>query len=317
MKKNKFELMAPVGSFSSLVAACKAKADAVYLGLNDFSMRFGKNNFKVSDLTKIKKICNLYPQKPKVYVTLNTIVYDSEIKKLDKLIKKIKDKVDAVICWDFAVINLCKKYKVPFFISTQASVANKETAKFYQKLGAKRIVLARELDLKQIKEISKIKGLEIEVFIHGAMCVSISGRCFMSQFLFNKSANRGECFHPCRRSYVIKDEKYGNELKLENSRVMSAKDLCALPFIEELKKIKIKSFKIEGRNRDSRYVDSVVKVYRKALDNDLSKNEVQELMKELTSVYNRGFSSGFYLGKPTPKDFSEIENSASDTYKEF
>ncbi|MDD4467184.1 MAG: U32 family peptidase [Candidatus Pacebacteria bacterium] len=317
MKKNKFELMAPVGDFSSLVAACKAKADAVYLGLNDFSMRFGKNNFKVSDLTKIKKICNLYPQKPKVYVTLNTIVYDSEIKKLDKLIKKIKDKVDAVICWDFAVINLCKKYKVPFFISTQASVANKETAKFYQKLGAKRIVLARELDLKQIKEISKIKGLEIEVFIHGAMCVSISGRCFMSQFLFNKSANRGECFHPCRRSYVIKDEKYGNELKLENSRVMSAKDLCALPFIEELKKIKIKSFKIEGRNRDSRYVDSVVKVYRKALDNDLSKNEVQELMKELTSVYNRGFSSGFYLGKPTPKDFSEIENSASDTYKEF
>ena len=317
MKKNKFELMAPVGSFSSLVAACKAKADAVYLGLNDFSMRFGKNNFKVSDLTKIKKICNLYPQKPKVYVTLNTIVYDSEIKKLENLIKKIKDKVDAVICWDFAVINLCKKYKVPFFISTQASVANKETAKFYQKLGAKRIVLARELDLKQIKEISKIKGLEIEVFIHGAMCVSISGRCFMSQFLFNKSANRGECFHPCRRSYVIKDEKYGNELKLENSRVMSAKDLCALPFIEELKKIKIKSFKIEGRNRDSRYVDSVVKVYRKALDNDLSKNEVQKLMKELTSVYNRGFSSGFYLGKPTPKDFSEIENSASDTYKEF
>ncbi|MFA6753856.1 MAG: peptidase U32 family protein [Candidatus Paceibacterota bacterium] len=317
MKKNKFELMAPVGDFSSLVAACKAKADAVYLGLNDFSMRFGKNNFKVSDLTKIKKICNLYPQKPKVYVTLNTIVYDSEIKKLENLIKKIKDKVDAVICWDFAVINLCKKYKVPFFISTQASVANKETAKFYQKLGAKRIVLARELDLKQIKEISKIKGLEIEVFIHGAMCVSISGRCFMSQFLFNKSANRGECFHPCRRSYVIKDEKYGNELKLENSRVMSAKDLCALPFIEELKKIKIKSFKIEGRNRDSRYVDSVVKVYRKALDNDLSKNEVQKLMKELTSVYNRGFSSGFYLGKPTPKDFSEIENSASDTYKEF
>ncbi|MDD5445816.1 MAG: U32 family peptidase, partial [Candidatus Pacebacteria bacterium] len=153
MKKNKFELMAPVGDFSSLVAACKAKADAVYLGLNDFSMRFGKNNFKVSDLTKIKKICNLYPQKPKVYVTLNTIVYDSEIKKLENLIKKIKDKVDAVICWDFAVINLCKKYKVPFFISTQASVANKETAKFYQKLGAKRIVLARELDLKQIKEI--------------------------------------------------------------------------------------------------------------------------------------------------------------------
>jgi U32 family peptidase len=317
MKKNTFELMAPAGSFSCLTAACENGADAVYLGLDSFSMRAGKRNFKVSDLARIRKICNSYPRKPKIYVTLNTIVYDSETKKLEKLIKRIKDKVDAVICWDLAVINFCRKHKVPFLISTQASVSNKKAALFYQKLGAKRIVLARELSLKQIKEIVKIKNLEIEVFVHGAMCVSISGRCFMSQFLFNKSANRGECFHPCRRSYLIKDEVYGQELRLEKSRVMSAKDLCALPFIEQLKKMKVKSFKIEGRNRDPRYVATTVKAYRKALDSSLTKKKISQLMNELQEVYNRGFSSGFYLGKPLVTDFSETEHSASEVHKEF
>ena len=309
--------MAPAGSFNCLVSACRAGADAVYFGLDSFSMRSGKRNFKVSDLRKIRKICSSYPRKPKMYLVLNTIVYDHEIKKLETLIKRVKDKVDAVICWDLAVISLCRKHKVPFFISTQASIANKQAALFYKKLGTKRVVLARELDLKQIKEINKIKNLEVEVFIHGAMCVSISGRCFMSQFLFNKSANRGECFQPCRRSYVIKDKNYNKELEIENSRVMSAKDLCVLPFIEELKKINIKSFKIEGRNRDSRYVDTVVRCYRKALDSKLTKKETEDLMKELDQVYNRGFSSGFYLGKPLPTDFSQVEHSASLIQKEF
>ena len=315
--KNKFELMAPAGSFPALIAACKAGADAVYFGLNSFSMRAGKRNFKVSDLDKIRKICHSYPKKVKIYLTLNTIIYDLEIKKLERLIRKIKNKVDAIICWDFSVINLCRKYKIPFFISTQASVSNKKAAQFYKKLGAQRIVLARELNLKQIKEITKIKNLEIEVFIHGAMCVSVSGRCFISQFLFNKSANRGECFHPCRRSYIVRDDKYNHELKINNNKIMSAKDLCCLPFIEELKKLKIKSFKIEGRNRDPRYVDTVVRIYRKALDNKLNEKEVGLLMKQLENVYNRGFSKGFYLGKPLISDFSEVENSASKTYRVF
>jgi putative protease len=317
MSKNQFELMVPVGSFSSLTTACKAGADAVYFGLDSFSMRSGKKNFKASDIKKIKRICHSFPRKPKLYIVLNTIVYDTELKKLESLIKKIKGKVDAVICWDFAVIELCKKNKIPFFISTQASISNKKSAKFYKKLGAKRVVLARELSLEQIKEISKIKGLEIEVFIHGAMCVSVSGRCFTSQFLFNRSANRGQCFHPCRRSYTVTDDKYGHELKLENNLVMSAKDLCILPFIEELKKLNIKSFKIEGRNRDPLYTETVTKIYRKALDNKLSKKELSELMKELQGVYNKGFSSGFYLGRPMLKDFSEVENSSSDFYRTF
>lgn len=318
MKKgNSFELMAPAGSFAALRAACNAGCDAVYLGLGDFTMRSGKRNFKLSDLKKIRKVCDSYPRKPRIYLVLNTIVYDSEIRKLESLVKKVPGKVDAVICWDPAVIMLCKKYKVPFFISTQASISNSESAEFYKKLGAKRAVLARELDLKQIKKISKVKGLELEVFIHGAMCVSVSGRCFTSQFLHNCSANRGQCFQPCRRSYTVIDEKYGHTLKLENNKVMSAKDLCTLPFIEDIKKAGVKAFKIEGRNRDPIYVKTVTEVYREALDNKLSKERVVELVKKLQGVYNKGFSSGFYLGKPTPQDLSEVENSMSDLYRSY
>ncbi len=311
----KYELLSPVGDFPMLISAINAGADAVYFGLQEFSMRKGSKNFTLNDLDKIKKICS--KNKIKTYLTLNTIIYDNELKKIEKILKKIKNKINAVICWDLSVIQLCRKYKIPFHISTQASVANSESAKFYKKLGAKRIILARELNLKQIKKISKIKGIDIECFAHGAMCVAVSGRCFLSQFLFNKSANRGECIQPCRRSYIVKDTQEGYELKLENNKVMSAKDLCTLPFIEKLKKAGIKSFKIEGRNRDARYVDVVTKIYRKALDKRLSKKEIQELLNELKKVYNREFSSGFYLGLPTSNDFAKVEHSAATEYKHF
>jgi putative protease len=310
--KHKYELLAPAGDFSMLSAAVNAGADAVYFGLKEFSMRANAKNFAIKDLGEIEKICK--PKKVKRYLTLNTIIYSSELQKIENIIKHVKGKVDAIICWDLAVIELCKKYKVPFFISTQASVANLKSARFYKKLGAKRIILARELNLKQIKEITKI--IDVECFVHGAMCVAISGRCFTSQFLFNKSANRGECLHPCRRSYIVRDDE-GNELKLDNSRVMSAKDLCTLPFIEKMKLSGVKSFKIEGRNRDSRYVDTVVRVYRKALDKKLTKQEIQQGLKELEKVYNKGFSSGFYLKIPTSDDFAKMEHSASKEKKHF
>lgn len=310
--KNKIELLAPVGNFPMLVAAINADADAVYFGLKKFSMRATAKNFTIKDLDKINKICK--QKKIKKYLTLNTIIYNNELNKLERVIKKVKGKIDAIICWDLAVIQLCKKYKIPFHISTQASVSNIESAKFYKKLGAKRIILARELNLKQIKAISKI--IDVECFIHGAMCVAVSGRCFTSQFLFNKSANRGKCLHPCRRSYIVKD-KEGNELKVYNNKIFSAKDLCSLPFIEKLKKAGIKSFKIEGRNRDPRYVDVVTKTYRKALDKKLNQKEIVQGIKELKKVYHKGFSSGFYLGLPTSDDFAKIEHSAAKEKKHF
>ena len=314
-KNKKPELLAPAGSFPMLVAAINAGADAVYFGLKEFSMRANAKNFEIKDLEEIQKICS--KKNIKKYITLNTIIYDNEIPRIEKILKKIKKHIDAVICWDLSIIELCRKNKIPFHVSTQASIANTESARFYQKLGAERIVLARELNLNQIKKISKnLPKLGIECFIHGAMCVAVSGRCFTSQFLFNCSANRGRCIQPCRRTYTITDEE-NNQLKIENSRVMSAKDLCTLPFIEKIKKAGITSFKIEGRNRDARYVDKVVRIYRKALDNKLTKTETNKLIKELEKVYNRKFSSGFYIKSPTPDDFSDTENSSAKEKKHF
>jgi U32 family peptidase len=312
----KLELLAPAGDFPCLKAAINAGADAVYFGLQDFNMRARAKNFRITDLKKIKSLCEDKKNKRIVrrYLTLNTIVYDKELSKIEKIIKKSKPYINAVICSDIAVMLSCKKYKIPFHVSTQCSVSNSQTAKFYKKLGAERITLARELNLKQIEKIAKI--IPIEVFIHGAMCISISGRCLISQFCFNQSANRGSCIQPCRRPYTIKDNQ-GNELKITNHHILSPKDLCALPFIEKLKKIKNISFKIEGRNREPEYVDAVVSVYRKAIDTELSKNQIKEALKELNRVYNKGFSSGFYLKEPTSDDFSKIEHSSASQKKQF
>jgi putative protease len=311
----KYELLAPAGDFSMLVAAINAGADAVYFGLKEFSLRANAGNFELKDLNKIKEICK--SKNIKKYLTLNSIIYNNELKKVEDIIKKVKGKVDAIICWDLSVIQLCKKHKIPFHISTQASISNIESAKFYKKLGAERIILARELNLKQIKDIIKKANIRVEVFIHGAMCLAVSGRCLMSQVLFNKSANRGECIHPCRRSYTIKDNQEGYELKVENNHILSAKDLCALPFIEQLKKSGVTCFKIEGRNRDPRYIDTVVRIYRMAIDNKLTKQEIKNSIEELKKVYNKGFSSGFYMGLPTSNDFSNTEHSSATEKKKF
>lgn len=314
--KTKFELLAPAGDFMCLHAAVNAGADAVYFGLQEgMNMRASAQNFRLGDLKKIREICeNRGGKKVKRYLALNTIIYDSEIRKVENIIKKAKPNISAVICWDPVIIGLCRKYRIPFHISTQASVSSTESAKFYKKLGAESITLARELSLKQIKKISKI--IPAEVFIHGAMCVSVSGRCFTSQFLFGRSANRGECAHPCRKSYTIEDEE-GNRLKLDNNIVMSAKDLCALPFMEQLKKAGITRFKIEGRNKEPEYVETATKVYRKALDKKLAPEEIAAGMAELKKVYNKGFSSGFFLGMPTNDDFSKVQHSSATQKKLF
>jgi len=227
MKNNGYELLAPAGDFSMLSAAVKAGANAIYFGLKEFSMRDNAKNFSIEDLKKINEICG---KEVKKYLTLNVIVYEEEISKIEEILKKVRGKIDAIICWDLSVINLCRKLKIPFHVSTQASVSNSESAKFYKSLGAQRVVLARELSLEQVKKISKI--IPVECFIHGAMCVAVSGRCFMSQELFKRSANRGMCAQVCRRSYKITDEE-GKELRINRNTVMSAKDLCTLPFFDK------------------------------------------------------------------------------------
>jgi putative protease len=306
------ELLSPVQDFVSLKAAIDAGADAVYFGLKEFNMRATAKNFKLSELKKVVDLC--HKNKIKAYLTLNTVVYENELSRIKQILKKVKEaEIDAIHAWDMSVINEAKKLKIPIHLSTQASVSNSEAVKFYKKLGIKRIILARECSLEQIKKIKKeVKGLELEVFIHGAMCVSISGRCFISQFEFKKSANRGECLQPCRRDYIIEDEE-GNKLRLGKNYVLSPKDLCTLPIIDKLIKAKIDAFKIEGRNRSPEYVKIVTEVYREAID----KGYKPSLLKKVKSVYNRGFSTGFFLGTPTKDDWTNIYGSKATTRKVY
>jgi putative protease len=314
-KQKKPELMSPVSDFVSLKAAIDAGADSVYFGLKELNMRITAKNFDLVQLPKIVKKC--HARKVKAYLTLNTIIYNNELERVERIIDEAKKaKIDAIICWDPAVIDKVRKAKIPFHVSTQASVSNIDSARFYKKLGAERITLARELSLKQISDIRKKAGIEVECFVHGAMCVSISGRCFLSQFEFGRSANRGDCLQPCRRGYdvhkvdngnmiedyKIKDSEEGHELLLGNNYVMSPKDLCALPFLDKLVAAGIDAFKIEGRARSPEYVKTTTECYREAIDACMRKEFTQQvrdrLMKKLETVYNRGFSSGFFLGKP-------------------
>lgn len=309
IKVKKPELLSPIQDYTSLTAAIENGADAVFFGIKGFNMRAGAKNFTMADLPKITKIA--HSKKVKTYLAINTIIYENELKKIEIILKKVKDaKVDAIICWDFAIVQIAKRLGVEVHISTQASIANSETAEFYRKLGATRVVLARECSLEQIKEIKKHTKAEIEIFIHGAMCVSISGRCFMSQFLYGKSANRGECQQPCRKKYIIKQIDGDKELELGENYVMSPKDMRTMDFIEKILDLGVDCLKIEGRNRSPEYVATVTKSYRTIIDFIYStkkrdqkfKDELAKLKKELDekldTVYHRGSSGGFFLGKP-------------------
>ncbi|MBM4172578.1 MAG: U32 family peptidase, partial [Ignavibacteria bacterium] len=314
------ELLAPAGNFTMLRSAVNAGADAVYFGLQNLNMRAKANNFQLSDLPEIVEICKNHNVQS--HLTLNTIIYEYELPQLDLIISTAKDcGIDLIICWDFSVIQKCKAYEMPFCISTQASVSNSEAALFFQSLGAKRIVLARECTLDKIIEIKQKTKVEIETFIHGAMCVALSGRCFMSHEVFDKSANRGECIQPCRREYEIidKDEKFS--FVLGEDYVMSPKDLCTIDFIDKLIEADIDAFKIEGRKRSPEYITKVVSIYRNAIDlyfdNKLD-DEVKTTFKtELEKVYNRGFSSGFYFGDPGSESYAKTYGSIATTRKVY
>jgi len=326
---NKVNILAPVGNFESLMAAINTGADEIYFGIGELNMRAaGANNFSISDLPKIAKLCQA--KNIKTWVTLNTVVYDEEIEIIKEILKEIKKSgINGIIAADLAVIKKAYESNIEVCASTQISVSNLETVKVLS-AWVDRIVLARELNLEQIQKIvqgikkEKIVGpkgnlIEIEVFGHGAMCVAMSGRCQMSLYHYNLSANRGKCVQVCRRKYEIKDKDTDKELVLDNDWVMSRSDLCTIGLLEKLVDTGVKTIKIEGRARSADYVDTVVRVYKKGLEliskNKLDKEEKEKLLKELKTVFNRGFSSGFYMGRSTDEWAVGENNLATETKK--
>ena len=324
IKKNKYvELVSPAGDWSSLKSAVSAGADSVYFGVKGLSMRNLATNFDTLEIKKAMEF--LRKNKKRGYLALNVIIYDNEISKVKKILNEAKKSgVDAVILWDMAVLALAKQAGLKVHLSTQASVSNFLALKEYCSQGARRVVLARENTLADIKKIAaKIKKektpCQIEAFIHGAMCLSISGRCFLSEYSFSKSANRGECIQPCRREYIIYDTQGDCQYIAGKDRLLSPKDLCTIDFIDELIEAGIDAFKIEGRIRSPEYVGVVTSVYRKAINayykGKLTKPLKLRLKKELKKVYNRGFSSGFYFGQPTKEDVSrDLGNTYEKVY---
>jgi len=323
------ELLSPVGDWDTLASAIKAGADAVYFGIKHINMRSGSaRNFDISELTKLMK--ELHKNNMQGFLTLNTTVYDHETNRIEKILDEVKkSKVDAVIASDLAVIQMCNDQDIEVHVSTQMSVSNYQSVKFLSKYSP-RIVLARECTLEQIKSMKKrikedqlnFKGreIELETFVHGSLCVAVSGRCFMSQHHNRLSANRGQCLQECRKKYRITDvEDPRREFILDNNYVMSPKDLCTLPILDQLVKIGINVFKIEGRAKGPEYVYTVTNAYRKAIDlidkKQFTKKKALVLVKELDKVFNRGFTSNFYLGTPTNDSWTKFYGSIAKEKK--
>jgi len=299
------ELLLPVRSWPNLAAALPY-ADAVYFGAKSLNMRARGGNFSLAEIKKVVDGC--HKKNVKAYLAVNSIICPKDEKILEKIMDAAKSaKVDAVICWDGAVIEAAKKRKIPIHISTQANVSNAKAAKMYRALGAERVVLARECSLSDIRKIKKESGMEIETFVHGAMCVSVSGRCYLSSYLYGKSANCGKCLQPCRQKWILTNEDK-KEIACEGKHLMSVKDLCMIEHIPKLVKAGIDSFKIEGRLRDARYVETAGRCYREAIDaffdGSFSGKKAQSWLKELENAYNRGFSTGFYFSTPGKKEFT-------------
>ncbi len=309
-RAKKIKILAPVGSFDVLHAAIEAGADEIYFGIAEFNMRSASSiNFQIKDLKKIVKLCK--KNNVRTCVTVNTLLFDNEISKVKDILNAIKSaQINAVIAADMATINYARKLNIETHISTQLSISNTESLKFFSQF-ADRVVLARELNLKQIKTISEniktqnICGpnnnlIELEIFAHGALCVAISGRCGMSLFAGRKSANRGKCAHICRKQYKAIDIENNLEIKVDNNYLFSSKDLCTIGMLPEILNTNIDILKFEGRARKAEYVSLVIKTYKKALKSiekgTYSPEKVKKWNKDLKTVYNRGFSMGMYQG---------------------
>jgi len=311
MNRNDFEIMAPVGSYESLMAAIQAGADSIYFGAEQLNMRArSANNFTLKDLKQISGIARNH--NIKTYLTINIVIFDNEIGKMMKVVDAaLENNIDAIIASDMAVIQYARNVGMNVHMSTQVNISNIEAVRFYSKF-ADIMVLARELNLDQVRDIHNgiemlgIHGpsgepVKIEMFVHGALCMSISGKCYLSLHEQNYPANRGACLQNCRKGYTVTEKESGESLEIDNEYIMSPKDLCTIHFLNKMMDAGVRIFKIEGRARSPEYVKTVVKCYHEALEAVLegtyTNEKITDWQNRLSTVFNRGFWDGYYLGQ--------------------
>lgn len=311
LKTSDFELMAPAGSYESLRAAIEAGADAVYFGVGSLNMRaHSANHFGLNDLREIAELSKA--KGVRSYLTVNTIIYGEDLSEMRRVCDAaLEAGIDAVIAADVAVLAYCRRIGMEVHLSTQLNIANIEAVEFYARF-ADVVVLARELNLRQVEDIHRVieerdikgpsgKRLRIEMFCHGALCMAVSGKCYLSLNTLGSSANRGECLQVCRRGYTVRDRETGVELDVDNKYIMSPKDLKTIRFIDRMMAAGVKVFKIEGRARGPEYVYTVVKCYKEAIaaavEGTLTEEKKDAWDKRLGTVFNRGFWDGYYLGQ--------------------
>ena len=328
--KHTYEIMAPVGSREALAAALKAGANSIYFGIEALNMRaHSATHFTIDDLHDIAARCN--EQGVKSYLTVNTIIYDNDIELMHRICDAAHEAgISAVIASDVAVMTYCNKIGQEVHLSTQLNISNTEALKFYAQF-ADVVVLARELNLDQVSEIYRAieeehivgpmgEPVRIEMFCHGALCMAVSGKCYLSLDNLGRSANRGECMQVCRRSYTVRDRETGVELDVDNKYIMSPKDLKTIGFIDRMMKAGVRVFKIEGRARSAEYVYTVVQCYKEAIaaveEGTFTPEKVEEWNKRLATVFNRGFWDGYYLGQKMG-EWSEVYGSSATEKKQY
>ncbi|WP_421921136.1 peptidase U32 family protein [Marinifilum sp.] len=325
MKRSDIDLMAPVGSYESLMAAIQGGANSIYFGIEQLNMRSrSANNFGFEDLQKIASICK--EKHVKSYLTVNTVLFDHDIKLMYKIVDAAKESgLTAIIASDVSAIMYARSIDVEVHISTQCNITNIEALKFYAQF-ADVVVLARELDLNQVKAIydqieeQDIRGpkgelVQIEMFAHGALCMAVSGKCYLSLHEKNSSGNRGACMQTCRKAYSVREKESGNELEIDNEYIMSPKDLCTIGFLNKMLDAGVRVLKFEGRARSPEYVKTVVSCYNEAVDSYLdesyNKEKIEVWMERLSTVFNRGFWDGYYLGQKLGEWSNEYGNRAT------
>ncbi len=325
MTANDVEIMAPVGSYESLMAAIQGEADSVYFGIGKLNMRSNSSrNFTLDDLVKISEIAR--ENNLRTYITLNTVIYDEELEDMKQIVDAAKaNNITAIIASDQSVIQYAHKLGMEIHMSTQANITNMEAVKYYSQF-ADVMVTARELKLEQVKYITRqikeqnITGpsgnlIQIEIFAHGALCMAVSGKCYLSLDNLNSSANRGACLQPCRRKYIVKDKESDLELEVDNEYIMSPKDLNTVSFLDKMLDAGVRVLKLEGRGRSAEYVKTVASVYREAVnayfENGYTQEKIDEWNNRLATVYNRGFWDGYYMGRKTGEWTENYGNQAT------